>query len=124
MTGSIQKHSAKLFRFFLKYLEDEEINGNLLDDLLQLFVVLFLKSEEAVKVTVLQDLDAVFMMIKQAETKIFVDRSFKYKIFFQGISQYKHCMAKMEASKVPGERESQKCAILLRSFQSETQRYR
>ena len=67
--------------------------------------MLFLKSEEAVKVTVLQDLDAVFMMIKQAETKIFVDRSFKYKIFFQGISQYKHCMARMEASKVPGEAE-------------------
>ena len=64
MTGSIQKHSAKLFRYFLKFLEDLNICGSFLDDLLQLFVVLFLKSEEAVKVTVLQDLDAVFMMIK------------------------------------------------------------
>lgn len=99
ITGSIQKHSAKLFRYFLKFLEDEELNKELLDELLQLFVVLFLQSEESVKVTVLQDLDSIFKMLKSNQTKIFVDRSFKYKIFFFGISQYQHCSAKMEAGK-------------------------
>lgn len=58
----------------------------MLDDLLQLFVVLFLKSEESVKVTVLFDLDNIFKIIKEAETKIFVDRTFKYNILFYGIS--------------------------------------
>lgn len=63
ITGSIQKQSAKLFRYFIKFLEDKDLNKELFDDLLQLFVVLFLKSEESVKVTVLQDLDKVFNLL-------------------------------------------------------------
>ena len=86
ITGCKQKNSAKLFRYFLKFLEDQKLNKDLLDDLLQLFVVLFLKSEESVKVIVLQDLDAIFKMMKHNQTKIFVDHSFKYKIFIYGIS--------------------------------------
>ena len=73
ITGSIQKHSAKLFRYFIKFLEDKDLNKELFDDMLQLFVVLFLKSEEAVKVIVLQDLDKVFNLLKSGDTRIFVD---------------------------------------------------
>ena len=86
--------SAKLFRYLMKFLEDQSLDKDLFDDLLQLFLVLFLKSEEAVKVTMLQDLDNVFIFLKQAETKIFVDRRFNYKVFFYGISQLKHCQEK------------------------------
>lgn len=43
-----------MFRAYLRFLEiNNELNKDLLDDLLQLFVVLFLKSEESVKVTIL-----------------------------------------------------------------------
>ena len=60
------KSAASIFRIFLRFLENNnnELNKDLLDDLLQLFVVLFLKSEEAVKVTILQDLDQVFAFLK------------------------------------------------------------
>lgn len=59
-------------------------------------MVLFLKSEESVKVTMLHDMDRIFKLIKDADTKIFVDDNFKYNIIFYGICQYKLCSAKVE----------------------------
>ena len=53
ITGVKTLPSAKLFRYFIKYLEEEALDMSLFDDLLQLFLVLFLKSEEAVQVTML-----------------------------------------------------------------------
>ena len=99
ITGVQQKHSAKLFKYFFKFLDQQDLNRDLLDDLLQLFVVLFLKSEESVRVTVLEDLDKVFNLLKRNETKIFVDSYYKYKVFFFGISQFQLCMASMEEGK-------------------------
>ena len=60
--------------------------------------MLFLKSEEAVKVTVLNDLDKIFRLIKDNETKYteVTGNDFHYSIIFYGISQYKHCFNKME----------------------------
>ena len=44
-------------QFFLRSLEHEKFTDKgLMDDLLELFVVLFLKSDEAVKVTLLVDI--------------------------------------------------------------------
>lgn len=88
ITGSMMKKSATFFKYFFKFLEEQDLNKELLDDLLQLFVVLFLKSEESVQVTVLEDLEKVFNLLKRNETKIFVDRNYKYKVFFFGISQF------------------------------------
>lgn len=99
ITGTKQKQSAKLFKFFFKFLDQQDLNRDLLDDLLQLFVVLFLKSEESVRVTVLEDLDKVFNLLKRNETKIFVDGNYKYKVFFFGISQFQLCNASMEEGK-------------------------
>ena len=42
--------------FFLRSMEGKKLDKELLDDLLELFVVLFLKSDEAVKVTLLVDI--------------------------------------------------------------------
>ena len=89
-----------------------------MDDLLELFVVLFLKSDEAVKVTLLVDIQNVFHILKQNETRIFVDRLFKYKILFYGISQFKHCLRKAEAGKRDGSVQ-QTCAILTNTFKAE-----
>ena len=44
----------------------------------------------------------MFHILKQNETKIFVDRVFKYKILFYGISQFKHCLRKAEGGKKDG----------------------
>lgn len=61
------------------------IGKDLMDDILRLFVVLYLKSNTAVKITIMEDLDNIFLLIKGAETKLFVDGAFKYKIFFHAI---------------------------------------
>ena len=46
--------------------------------------------------TMLHDMDRIFKLIKDADTKIFVDDNFKYNIIFYGICQYKLCSAKVE----------------------------
>lgn len=50
----------------------------------------------------------MFLLIKSKQTKIFVDKIFSYKIFFQCISQYRHCQ-KQQESKGP---DSKMCNIL------------
>ena len=81
-------------------------------------MVLFLKSEESVKVTVLQDLDSIFKLIKDAETKIFVDQTFRYNIIFYGISQHKLCSARVEQAN-ESDPEKKLCTNLTRTFESE-----
>ena len=75
VTGSAKsKNWGKIIAFFLRSLEHEFYKDRgLMDDLLELFVVLFLKSDEAVKVTLLVDIQNVFQTLKQNETRIFVD---------------------------------------------------
>lgn len=50
--------------FFLRSMEGKKLDKELLDDLLELFVVLFLKSDEAVKVTLLVDIQNIFLILK------------------------------------------------------------
>jgi cystathionine beta-lyase/cystathionine gamma-synthase len=73
-----------------------KISKDLMNELLQLFVVLYLKSNNSLKLTILEDLEKIFLLIKEHETKIFVDGTFKQIILFPGICQFKHCVAKHE----------------------------
>lgn len=61
------------------------IDSNAMESILELFVVMYLKSSDAVKIILFEDLLTVFDFIRQAETRIFVDREFKYKIWFHGL---------------------------------------
>ena len=58
VTGSAKSRNyGKIILYFLRSLEHETFTDKgLMDDLLELFVVLFLKSDEAVKVTLLVDI--------------------------------------------------------------------
>ena len=103
--------------YFLRSMEGKKLDKDLLDDLLELFVVLFLKSDEAVKVTLLVDIQNVFQILKQNEARIFVDRNFKYKLLFYGISQFKHCLKQAEAGKQDGSM-PETCRILSNTFKS------
>jgi hypothetical protein len=51
----------------------EKLQLNMLDPLLELLTVLYLKSDDIVKVNLLRDIKNVFQMIKQNETKIIVE---------------------------------------------------
>ena len=86
LTGSSKsQRGVNLIWYFLRYMALNNIAKDLMDDILKLFVVLYLKSNNAVKLTIMEDLDNIFLLIKGAETKLFVDGAFKYKIFFHGI---------------------------------------
>ena len=76
----------------MKNLWSEGIEYETFDGMLDLFMVLFLKSDEAVKVTLMIDLKNIFQILKMNEIKIFVEKTFAYKIIFYQISQFKHCL--------------------------------
>ena len=100
------------------------MSAELLDDLLQLFVVLFLKSEESVQVSVMSDLDAIFNLLKSRETSIFIDKNFSYKVIFFNVSQFNHCSSKMEEGKQANSDKKIKCSNLKRTFQDEAKKLR
>lgn len=78
--------------YILKYLSIHEINKGLQDDMLNLFVIIFLKGSLCLQRAVIGDLETIFMLIKEQETSIFVDRKFKYKILFSQLLQLQHCL--------------------------------
>jgi hypothetical protein len=57
----------------LKYMELNVIGKDLMDELLKLFVVIYLKSGLAIKVTLYEDLENAFMLIKEKEDQVIVD---------------------------------------------------
>ncbi len=67
---------------FLKYLSLNNISKELMDDMLNLFVMIYLKSTDPLKRAIINDLETIFFLIKEEETKLFIDQNFKYKIFF------------------------------------------
>jgi hypothetical protein len=75
LTGSSKSQKViNLIWSFLQYMSLNYISKPLMDELLKLFVVLYLKSSMAVKLTLMEDLDNIFILIKTAETKLFVDK--------------------------------------------------
>jgi len=108
MTGTPRSpRSVSIIWHMLKFMEvNKEIPKEAVDDFLRVFVVLYLKSEDEVKRIFVQDIESVFHMIKRQETKLFVEREFKYYIFFYEIMQFRHCL-----SQEKGEGESP-CAFM------------
>jgi hypothetical protein len=69
--------------YFLKYLSLNQIGKDSLDDMLNLFVMIYLKSSRPLQRAVVEDLETIFFLVKEQETLLFIDQHFKYKIFFQ-----------------------------------------
>ena len=63
-----------------------------MDELLKMFVVIYLKCSQAVQLTFVNDIDLCMHMIKEKTDKLFVENSFVYKVLLSGIHQFKHCM--------------------------------
>jgi len=64
------------------------MDKNTLDPFLDLLTVLFLKSEDQLKVTLLRDIYTVFRTIKENEYKIIIEKSFLWKIWLPRINQF------------------------------------
>lgn len=87
VTGSSKSNKiVNILWSFMKYLEVNPIVKDLMDDFLRLFVVLYLKSSKAVQLTILEDLENSFLLIKEQETKIFIDKKFTMVLPFAVIS--------------------------------------
>jgi hypothetical protein len=56
-----------------------------MDELLKMFVVIYLKCSQAVQLTFVNDIDLCMHMIKEKTDKLFVENSFVYKVLLSGI---------------------------------------
>lgn len=77
---------VNIMTFMFKSLSIQQLKRHLLDDIINMFVMLYLKSNLALKKALVTDLENIFLLIKQKETFIFVDRKFKLKIMFHCIN--------------------------------------
>lgn len=97
--------------YFLKYLSLNQIGKDSLDDMLNLFVMIYLKASRPLQRAVVEDLETIFFMIKDQETLLFIDQHFKFKIFFQQLMQFQYCMKLSQAQQGNGE-QIQYCEIV------------
>lgn len=56
---------AKTIWWFLKYMELNVVSKDLMDEVLKLFVVIYLKSGSSTKLSLSEDLENVFLYIKE-----------------------------------------------------------
>lgn len=70
----------------LKNMEVMKINEDMMDEVMRLFVVVYLKSENSIKFALMDDIDRAFKFIKDDEAKIIVDQVFKYQFIFAQIA--------------------------------------
>eukprot|EP00347_Sterkiella_histriomuscorum_P003504 403364047 len=77
--------------FLLKSLELHSYSQDVMDNFIDLFVMLYLKSNQVLKRAIVSDLETCFFMIKDRETTLFVDKKFSYKIFFYNLNQFRFC---------------------------------
>lgn len=64
----------------------------MLEAYLQLFTVLFLKSDACVKCVLMADLCSLIVSLKEHEVPLFVDATFGMKIMLFRVYQLKNCL--------------------------------
>ena len=68
--------------FLVNKIHMENLPYQTLDEMLNLFVVVYLKCSKAVQLSFLDDLDKIGKMIKDESKSLFVQKAFKYKVLF------------------------------------------
>lgn len=116
-------HSPKQINILvslLRKLTIEQYSHQKMDEILDLFVVLYLKCSRDVQLTFLDDIDKMYLMIVESQQQIFVERKFQQKLCFFGMYQFKKCLADSPA----GICEDEKCDILrLEKIKARLKRY-
>jgi len=86
MTGS--PHSDKQINsliFLLRKINVEQFPNKKMDEILNLFVVVYLKCSPAVQLTFVDDIDKCMCFIRESQQKLFIERAFEYNAIFYGI---------------------------------------
>lgn len=75
LAGSSSKSDKiiNILIYFLKYLSLNQIAKEILDDMLNLFVMIYLKASRALQRAVVEDIETIFYLVKEQETLIFVE---------------------------------------------------
>ena len=95
LTGS--PNSEKMITILstiLNKIHIEQFTNQKMEEILNLFVIIYLKCSKAVQLTFINDIDLCMHLIKEAQEKLFVEKHFEYKVMMPGIHQFKHCMQK------------------------------
>lgn len=76
-----------ILTYLLGKIKVEQYTNSKMEEILNLFVVLYLKCKREVQITFLDDIDKIFVLLQEEKTKqqVFVDKTFKFKIAFQGV---------------------------------------
>jgi len=77
----------------LKKLTIDKFSFKKMDDILDIFIVLYLKCSRDVQLTFLDDIDKLYLMLIENETQVIVDKKFEMRIIFYGIYKFKHCVS-------------------------------
>jgi hypothetical protein len=87
-------HFSKIFCSLIQHLEHTKqlLTKDMLEAYLELFTVLFLKSDDCVKCVLLADLFSLLVSLKEQELALFVDGTFGMKIMLFRIYQIKNCL--------------------------------
>jgi hypothetical protein len=96
MKGSQKSiHHAKIFCFLLGAISHcEQLSKEMLEAYLELFTVVYLKSDHFVQEILMLDLLDVLETLERNQIKIFVEAQFGYKIALYRTYQLKHCLRK------------------------------
>mgnify|MGYP001150961611 CR=1 FL=1 len=70
-----------------------------MEELLNLFVIIYLKCSQEVQLTLVDDVDKCIEFIQGDQEAIFKNKKFTFNLIFMGLYQFKHCM---KAKKLQG----------------------
>ena len=96
MTGSPQSDKqVNILIFLLQKINVEKFDNDKMDEILNLFLVIYLKCSQAVKLTFVDDIDKVIQLIRDdvKDKKIFFNTIQTYNVMFCGLFQFKKCLA-------------------------------
>lgn len=120
LTGS--PHSNKqinILIYLLKKIQVEKFGNKKMDEILNLFVVIYLKCSQAVQLTFLDDIDKIVCMIKEAQQEVIIQKKFTYNITLFNLHQFKQCMNKH----AEGSKEKECDYLSLHSIKKRCKRY-
>ena len=86
LTGSPSSEKMiTILSTILSKIHIEQFTNQKMDEILNLFVIIYLKCSKAVQLTFINDIDLCMQMIKEAQEKLFIERHFEYKVMMPGI---------------------------------------
>lgn len=91
------RNFSKTIKFLIQNLSLHSIPSDLIDPYLELLTVLFLKSEDVMKMVLLKDIfGGIFIPILENITTIVEEGNFKWKLLMPRMRQYSFCISSGE----------------------------